>query len=1216
MLTKPIIRIAALGKTLRRKRSYLLLLSCILFYSTYAHTQQINLNRKNATFISLLREISTQSNYHFFYERTLVENIRISNIQLKNKNIHQTLAQLLEDTNLSYKIVGNTVSIAAKDNIPSSTVSNNVTQTPIKGFISDNQGNLLAGVTVTNTRTNKSTASEESGTFTLEGQVGDVLIVSFVGYKSQRITLQSTSDIIVELQQEENILEEVEVVSTGYQTINRKLFTGSATTVQMKDIKIEGVTDVSRMLEGRVAGVSVQNVSGTFGSAPKLRVRGATSITGDNKPLWVVDGVVLEDVVNISNDQLSSGDALTLIGSSVAGINTEDIESLEILKDASATAMYGARAMNGVVVITTKKGRIGKPAVNYSGNYSTYLKPTYNSFNIMNSADQMSVYLDMERKGLLNFSSVLRDANGGVFNKMYQLIDQYDETSGKYGLKNTPEDKANFLKRYAAANTDWFDILFDNSFVQEHAISISSGTENIQHYFSGSYFHDNGWTIADNVKRYTANMRSDYKFSEKLSANAIISASIRDQDAPGTQGRLNSAVSGEVSRDFDINPYSYALNTSRTLTAYDESGDLEFFNKGFAPFNIIHELDENKIRINVMDIKGQGEIGYKILKNLDYKVLGSFRYVKNTREHMVTEYSNMANAYRADGKGDALIIGANSYLYNDPDYPNQGKQIILPEGGFYLRNNDIMKSFYARHTLSYQKQMDNVHRISAFLGQEIRFADRQNDYFNGYGYQYYKGGVVYTDYRIIKQSVENNYSYFGVGYGYDRFVSFFSNVNYSYDNRYVLNLTGRYDGSNRMGKSRSARYLPTWTVSGAWNIDEESFMEDIEDITYLKLRGTYGLTASMGNATNTSVVYQNTLTKRPTLADSETMIEISSLENSDLTWEKQHEANLGIDLGLFNNRINVNVDLYKRNSFDLINTIVTSGIGGQSSKIANYADMDSKGLEFTVGGKIYSSNTFSYRTNLTFGYNTNEIRNMKSTPTIWTLVRSEGGAKEGYPVRGLYSVVMTGLDHLTGIPTFINHAGVESRQISLGTANTSYLKYEGYVDPTITGGFNNTVNYKGLSLNIFISYQTGNKIRLDSRFKATYTDLDAMPNEFKDRWVMPGDERYTNIPSIINPETRNELGAAYPYNYYNFSDARVVDGSFVRLKTIALNYTIPTKFTQKLRIKNSALAFNANNIMLLYADKALRGQDPEFFNAGGVAHPMPKQFTLTLKVGL
>src|SRR5690606_30483078 len=194
--------------------------------------------------------------------------------------------------------------------------------------------------------------------------------------------LNGASNVAVQLVEDMNMLRDVEVVSTGYQNLNRKFFTGASTSLKAADVKREGISDVSRMLEGRVAGVSVQNVSGTFGPAPKIRVRGATSIAGDNKPLWVVDGVILEDAVNISNDQLSSGDPSSLIGSSVAGLNPDDIESFQILKDASATALYGARAMNGVVVITTKKGRIGKPVISYTGNFSTYLKPSYNTYDI------------------------------------------------------------------------------------------------------------------------------------------------------------------------------------------------------------------------------------------------------------------------------------------------------------------------------------------------------------------------------------------------------------------------------------------------------------------------------------------------------------------------------------------------------------------------------------------------------------------------------------------------------------------------------------------------------------------------------------------------------------------------------------------------------------------------------------------------------------------
>ncbi len=192
------------------------------------------------------------------------------------------------------------------------------------------------------------------------------------------------------------------MVVTGFQQIDKSKFTGSAVTLKTDDVRIDGLPDVSRMLEGRAAGVSIQNVSGTFGAAPKIRIRGATSLNGDNKPLWVVDGVVLEDIVNISNDQLSSGDPTTLLGSAVAGLNPNDIETFDILKDAAAAALYGARAMNGVIVITTKKGKAGKPVISYSGNFSTQLKPSYKNFNIMNSAEQMSVLGELERKGYLN----------------------------------------------------------------------------------------------------------------------------------------------------------------------------------------------------------------------------------------------------------------------------------------------------------------------------------------------------------------------------------------------------------------------------------------------------------------------------------------------------------------------------------------------------------------------------------------------------------------------------------------------------------------------------------------------------------------------------------------------------------------------------------------------------------------------------------------------
>src|SRR5690606_36335715 len=330
------------------------------------------------------------------------------------------------------------------------------------------------------------TMTDKDGKFQIAANVGNTLEARFVGYKSSRVTISNLNNIRIVLAIEESSIEEVQVVATGYQNLDRKFFTGSSTRIDAKDAERAGVPDISRMLEGQVSGLSLQNVSGTFGAAPKMRIRGATSLSGDNKPLWVIDGVILEDVVNISNEALSTGDMNTLLGSSVAGLNPDDIESFNILRDAAATAMYGARAMKGVIIVSTKKGRRteGKPVLSYTGNFSTYQKPDYANFDIMSSYDQMAVMIELKNKGYFQIPGTSRGRNGGVFYKMYNMFYEYDPETGTFALKNDKQGQIDFLSRYAIANTDWFDVLFKNSIVQEHSLSVQSGTERTQNYTS------------------------------------------------------------------------------------------------------------------------------------------------------------------------------------------------------------------------------------------------------------------------------------------------------------------------------------------------------------------------------------------------------------------------------------------------------------------------------------------------------------------------------------------------------------------------------------------------------------------------------------------------------------------------------------------------------------------------------------------------------------
>lgn len=1083
--------------------------------------------------------------------------------------------------------------------------------TTIRGRITSKDGVPMQGVSVVVKGRNTGTTSNENGAFTLTSVPANAtVVVSNVGFETQELSItggKTTFNIVMEA----SVNTLTDVVVTGFQNIDKKKFTGAAVTLKVGDVKMDGYTDVSRMLEGRAAGVSVQNVSSTFGSAPKVRIRGATSINGDNKPLWVVDGVVLEDIVNISNDQLSSGDPTTLLGSSVAGINSNDIESFDILKDAAATALYGARAMNGVVVITTKKGRSGKPSINYTGNFSSQLKPMYADYNIMNSAQQMSVLGELERKGILT-SDILSKADYGVYGKMYSQL--LPDANGNFPLQNTTEARSAFLKKYALANTDWFDILFRNSLMQEHSLSISSGTEKSQNFFSTSFYSDNGWTIADKVQRYTLNFRNNYNFSERLSAGFLTTGSVRQQKVPGTLKRVSNPVSGQFDRDFDINPFSYALNSSRTLTAFDDAGNLDYFQRNFAPFNIIKELENNYIDLSVIDLKLQGELGYKITKNLKYEFIGALRYVKSSQEHQITENANMANAYRA--AGSSTIRENNKFLYRDPDVPGAEPMVVLPYGGFYNRVEDKLLNFDVRNSLTYTTTIAEKHSINVLLGQQVKYADRQNFSNTGYGYQYDNGGIPFVDYRILKQTIESSFPYYGLTKNFDRFAAFYLNAQYTYDRKYNFYGTVRYDGSNQLGSSKTARWLPTWSFGGSWNLEEEGFIQDFEWIDFLKLRASYGLTASLGPATNSNIVLKSAITNRTFPTERESIIQLVNLENSDLTWEKNYQTNIGLDGSLFKGKLNFSVDVYRRKSFDLISVIKTAGIGGEGYKAANYADMKSQGAEVLIGGQVIKRRDWGWKTNLTFGYNKTEITNVKNQPLIFDLVKAEGGNRESYPINSLFSVKFNGLSHATGVPTFINQEGKVSSDVFLQDEEVSYLKFEGSVDPTITGGFSNTFNYKSLSLNIFVTYQAGNKVRLYPAFRTNYSDLDAMPKEFTDRWEMPGDELTTRIPSILDAFYATQQGGASPYNNYNYSSERIADGGFVRLKTVSVSYNLDLASLKRIGFNSASLTAAAINPWLIYSDKKLKGQDPEFYNSGGVAQPISKQFTLSLKLGL
>ena len=1093
----------------------------------------------------------------------------------------------------------------------------------VTGTIRNEQGEALIGAYVQVVETKVKAVTDVDGHFTIKATAGQTLQASYIGMLTQRVKIGNRPLNIV-LKDDSRQVDEV--VVTGYQNIRNRVYTGAATSVKMDDIKLEGIADVSRMLEGRVPGLSIQNVSGTFGSAPRINIRGGASIIGNVQPLWVIDGAVYEDLVHLSLDQLASGDAVTLISSAVSGLNPADIQDIQVLKDASATSVYGARALNGVIVITTKSGRRESPLrVTYSTENTVRLKPRYGDFDLLNSQETMSLYQEMNDKGYFGIGNSLYGRRSGIYYQLYKGVSTINPATGTYYLPNTPEARADFLRKREYANTDWFNLLFTMKPITNHMITLSGGGKHTATYASIGFYHDGGWTIADKVSRLTANVKNTFYINDKFTTTLSAQGNIRSQKAPGTMPQRKNNTLGVFERDFDINPFSYALGTSRTLRPYNEDGSLEYYRNNWAPFNIFNEYANNKMNIDVLDFKIQGEATYRLNEDIALKALLSTRQAYTSTTHEVREGSNVVQAFRANE--NPFVAQQNIYLVHDKDNPLLQPKVGLTHGGLLNKTEASLKSLLARIAFDFDKRMGQ-HDLKAFAFTEVRSAERTVNPFQGYGIQYDRGNQVYTNPLIFEKLANEGTNYFNYHKRNDRGVTFSVNGTYGYAGRYVFNAVFNCEGSNTSGKGARALWLPTWNVGAKWNIDREAFMKNYPTISRLALRASYGLTAKMNEeAINANSIYKSGIVNRHYFNDRENKLDILHLENRDLTWEKMYELNIGLELGLFNNRISTTLDVYQRNTFDLIDLVRTSGVGGQYYKYANFGDMRTRGIELGVHTKNIVTDRFNWMTSLTLSAMDQEITRLLNTPNAFDMVAGRGrGNIVGYPRGSLFSFNFQGLNN-NGLPTFNfgRYPGSQGELSNIAGADfldtqyaKSYLLYHGPIEPRVIGGLSNTLKYKGWELSFFLTMQAGNKIRLNPTFDPEFGDLNVFSKSYYNRWLNPGDEYKTDVPVLPSQELIEKVGKENierAYNTYNYSQQMVADGSFVRMKNISLGYDVPDNFLKKVRIHSMNLRLNVTNPFLIYSDKKLKGQDPEYYKSGGVSLPTPKQYTVTLNIG-
>jgi len=1171
--------------------------------------EKLELNIQGATLIEVLTEIKKKTNYTFLYNVDDIKNVKGLYLNGAPKSIKEILNECLIINKLTYEIRGHLIIIKPIQNPSKSDLNSIQNFKNLKGNITDSNGVGLPGVSVLVKGTNFGTSSDINGNYFISYQdTSNVyLVFSFIGLKTKEVCADKKQKLNVVLELSDEKLQEV-VVTTGFQKIDRRLFTGSASKLIHKNIELKGLPNVSRYLQAQVAGVQVDNISGTFGTAPVVRIRGSASVNGSNKPLWVVDGVVLEDIVELTNDALTSGNLSTVLSSGLAGLNPNDIESYQILKDASATALYGARAMNGVVVITTKKGKAGRPSVSYFSSLSIKKKPSYSQFDILKSDEEMRVYEELYEKDWIDISTAASASHHGALSKMFYLISNNELNWGTDGGLNYE-----YLSKYANSNTDWFDVLFRNSISQQHSLSITSGSDYSRFYTSIGFYNDNGQTVSDNVMNYTASLKGEFDLSERFKLGFQLSGNIRDQRLPGSKDRKFEPITGIYERNFDINPFNYAIYTSRSIRPYNDDGSLEYFRSDYAPFNILYELNHNYVNIDVKDLLFQGDLKYDITSEL--KITSKFqgRWVNTLREQKIHETSNQAEAYRAD---NPLFVNNNVYLFDDPKSPEKDPYTVLPQGGFFNTTKNSLTSYFMRNIIEW-KPVYNQHIINLLVGQEVRYTDRSENYNEGWGYLYEKGGIVVSDPNFLRYLESRNLNYFYKTDNRYRFFGAFISGAYSYEGKYILNTTFRYDGDNRQGKLVKSRYLPTWNVSAAWNLHGEKFMEKFQFIDLLKIKATYGLSGDNGAGASTAMVLRGIEPPRPTADDRETVLYIESLANNDLTWEKLYELNLGLELGLFDNRLFADFEYYRRYSKDLLGFVTTSGVGGISQKYGNIGEMRINGFEATLNSVNINAGKFSWHTNFTFSYNKDKITKYADEPRIADAVQALGTNLKGYSAGSLFSIPFAGLDG-NGVPQFYGPNGELIQKINLQKRLDilKYIKYEGPTSPRGFGGLRNTFNYGNLSLSIGIHYRYGNKIRLEDAYSSRYNDHSSLPAGLRNRWKNSGDETITNIPAILSRQLSDQLNDAglNPYQLYNKSDVRVADGGFIRLKNVNVDFRLPQQWLRNTFINSANVKFQAYNLALLYSDSKLNGIDPEYFQSGGISLPMARTYTFSVNL--
>ncbi|WP_321479478.1 SusC/RagA family TonB-linked outer membrane protein [uncultured Bacteroides sp.] len=1174
--------------TIKYKTMALLLMLFCAITTKASENKFITIQQNGISIINAFDLIKQQTGVSFMYQDNIInKNVRL-NLNLQHVSLKKALETICQPVGLAFSFRDNYVLITenpkiklGKDQVVAEFLEEKK-QRSISGKITDESKSPLPGANVVIAGKRMGVISDNNGNFSLEAPSNErlTLNISYIGMEKQTVSIKAGNANIqlkdITMREDNAMIDEL--VVTGYQQIDRRNLTSSVTSVKMKDIMLPGVSSLDKMLEGRVPDMIVSNNSGEINSVPKIRIRGTSTLIGNREPLWVIDGVVVSDPINLSADVLNDPDYINRIGNAISGINPQDIERIDILKDAAATALYGTRAANGIIVVTTKKGRIGKPIVSYTFNSSYRRRPRYTDrkINLMNSKERVGLSRELFNEHYKYDSSI-------------SLIG-YEEAVDKFysGVYTESEFKAQ-VAALETQNTDWFKLLTHDSFSSDHSVNVSGGTDNLRYYASLGYTDNNDVINSNNQRRYTGATRLDLTLGK---IQATLNLNVYNEDKKYNQE--------------EVSPIDYAYKTSRVIPAYNADGSYYNYQKAnglqYMNFNILNELDNSYQKQKMSGITATLNLRYQANSWLNFN--GVFSY---------SSLNTNIEGYSGDKTWYAAQIRKSEY---GEEAPNDSK---MPVGGELSEESMRSDNYTARLQANINKYFgsDKQHNFSLAIGTEAI-----SNLYNGYsvtnrGYNLDRGKKFVASipskyesyYRWLAQNVPT------ITDNKTNLLAAYMTASYSYKNIFTINANTRYDGSNKFGSRSNEKLLPIWSTSGLVDLKALTKMH-INWLDALTLKASYGEQGNMIDGQTPVMILQKGALDA---YYNELVSTVSSFANPDLKWEKTHSYNTGIETSLLKNRLMFSIEYYYKKTTDAFMNKPISDINGYSSYIVNSGNLINQGYNISFTATPIRNKDFNWIFAGSFSKIMNKI-NTAPGKNVYDLDNFLNGTAvvKGQPVGTFYSYKFVGLNPVDGGPLFDDWEERSSELIGLSNYDTytKVLVPSGKRDPDISGSISHTLNYKSWRLSMLLNYSLGAKVR---RFKVFSQSIDGssfnhdinpeynVNRELINRWKKQGDERYTNIPAIMSKNSpgfysyTSHYSSGYYYNgvkiaedywnMYDYADIRVVSADYLQIANVSLTYELPSKILNAYKLHRVALTLSGSNLYTFCA-KALKGQTP------------------------